>query len=89
MKPRTRKYIKGYRFLSFSTKYKKQLLDKGLNSLKNYSKKEVHKTGDFKEKNDTVSESNDHKVMKQDPIEEVVIPPEKREEILNDLRQLS
>ena len=31
---RTRKYVKGYRFLSFARKYKKQILDKGLDALK-------------------------------------------------------
>ena len=34
IEPRTRKYIKGYGFLSFARKYKKQLLDKGLDSVK-------------------------------------------------------
>ena len=29
IKPRTRKYVKGYGFLSFARKYKKQLMDKG------------------------------------------------------------
>ena len=32
IEPRTRKYVKGYGFLSFATKYKKQLLDKGLDA---------------------------------------------------------
>ena len=32
--PRTRKYIKGYEFLSFARKYRKQLLDTGLAALK-------------------------------------------------------
>ena len=32
VEPRTRKYVKGYGFLSFATKYKKQLLDKGLDA---------------------------------------------------------
>ena len=35
---------KGYGFLSFARKYKKQLLDAGLDSLKTASKKVVHKT---------------------------------------------
>ena len=30
IEPRTRKYVKGYRFLSLARKYKKQLLDVGL-----------------------------------------------------------
>ena len=38
IEPRTRKYIKGYEFLSFARKYKKQLLDTGLDSLKTTSK---------------------------------------------------
>ena len=41
VEPRTRKYVKGYKFLSFSRKYKKQLLDTGLDSLKTASKKVV------------------------------------------------
>ena len=31
---RTRKYVRGYRFLSFARKYKKQLLDTGLDVVK-------------------------------------------------------
>ena len=45
--PRTRKHVKGYRFLSFARKYKKQLFDTGLDSLKTASKKVVHKAGGF------------------------------------------
>ena len=47
IEPRTRKYVKGYGFLSFARKYKKQLLDTGLYSSKTVSKKVVHKTGEF------------------------------------------
>ena len=36
---RTRKYVKAYGFLSFARKYKKQLLDTALDSLKTASKK--------------------------------------------------
>ena len=39
VEPRTRKYIKGCGFLSFARKFKKQLLDTGLDSLKTASKK--------------------------------------------------
>ena len=45
-KPRTRK-CKRYGFLSFVRKYKKHLLDTGLNSSKIASKKVVHKAGEF------------------------------------------
>ena len=34
IEPRTRKYVKGYGLLSFARKYKKQILDKGLNASK-------------------------------------------------------
>ena len=34
-------------FLSFARKYKKQLLDTGLDSLKTASKKVVHKSSEF------------------------------------------
>ena len=46
IEPRTRKYVKGYGFLSFARKYKKQLLDTGLDSVKTASKKVVHKAGE-------------------------------------------
>ena len=42
-----RKYVKGPGFLSFARKYKKQLLDTGLDSVKTASKKVVHKAGEF------------------------------------------
>ena len=89
--PRTRKYVEGYGFLSFATKYiKKQLLDKGLDALKTAYKKVVHKTGEFLGNKiiDAVAESNDDKIVKEEPVEEIIIPPEKREEILNELRQV-
>ena len=98
VEPRTRKYVKGYGYLlfaiNFSDKYRKQLLDTGLGALKTASKKVVHKaaegTCEF-----TGSEIAD-KIVKAKPaidensknIEEVIIPPEKREEILNALRQV-
>ena len=51
VEPRTRKYVRGYGFLSFarnvSKKYKKQLLDTGLDALKTVSQKLVEETGEF------------------------------------------
>ena len=47
IEPRTRKYFKGYEFLTFARKYKKQLLDTRLDSLKTAFKKVVHKTVEF------------------------------------------
>ena len=63
---RARKYIKGYGFLSFARKYKKQLLDTGLDSLKTASKKVFHKAGEFLGNKiaDTITKSSDHKICK-------------------------
>ena len=60
--PRTRKYIKGYGFLSFARKYINQIVDKGLNA----SIKVVDKTGKFiwNEIADAVAKSNDDKIVK-------------------------
>ena len=44
---RTRKYVKGYGFLSFARRQIKKLLDTGLDALKTASRKVVHKTGEF------------------------------------------
>ena len=50
IRPKTRKYVKGYGFLWFAKKYRKQLLDTGLDALKT-TKKVFHKvaeaTGEF------------------------------------------
>ena len=43
IEPRTRKYDKGYVFLSFEKKHEKQLLETGLDASKNV----VHKAGEF------------------------------------------
>ena len=52
IEPGTRKYVKGYGFLSFartfSKKYRKQLLNPGLDALKAASKKVVHKAAEAK-----------------------------------------
>ena len=71
-------------------KYKKELLDTGLDSLKTTSKKVVHKAGEFlgNQIADVVTKSNDDKIVKQEPVEEIIIPLEKRDEILNKLRKV-
>ena len=90
IEPRTRKCFKGYGFLSFARKYKKQLLDTGLDAVKTASRKVVHKAGEFLGNKiaDAVTKSNDDKIVKQEPVEEKIIPPEERDEILNKLRQV-
>ena len=44
---RIRNYVKGYGFLSLARKYKKQVLDTGLDAVKAASKKVVHKAGEY------------------------------------------
>ena len=61
-------------------------MDTGLDA----SKKLVHKAGEFLGNKiaDTVTKSNNDNIEKQEPVEEIIIPPEKREEILNKLRKV-
>ena len=79
----------------------KHLLDTGLHSLKTASKTLIHKaaqaTGEFigNKAGDAVAKLNDDKIVKtkhlidENPgsVEKIIIPPEKREEILNESRQ--
>ena len=68
IEPKTRKYVKGYGFLSFARKYKKQLLDTGIDPLKTVFKKVVHKAGEFLGNKiaDVVTKSNDDKILKKE-----------------------
>ena len=86
IEPRARKYVKGYWFLSFARKYKKRSSDTGLDA----SKRVFHKAGEFigSKIADGVTNSNDDKTVKQEPIEEIIIPPEKTDEILDKLRRV-
>ena len=90
IEPRTRKYVKGYVFLSFAGKYKKQLMGTGPDSVKTVSKKVVYKAGAFLGNKiaDAVTRLNDGKIEKQEHVEEIINPPEKRDEILNILRKV-
>ena len=65
-------------------------MNTGLDSLKTVSKKVVHKAGEFLRNKiaDAVTKSNNDTIRKQEPVEEINIPPDKREEILNESRQL-
>ena len=73
---------------------KKKLLDTGLNSLKIASEKVFHKAAEFLRNKiaDAVTKSEDNKTVKPDEnprnVEEVIIPLEKIEEILNKLRKV-
>ena len=84
--PRTRKYVNGFQFLSFarnvSNKYREQLLDTGLYSIKTASKNVVHITSEFLENKIAyaLAKSYDDITVKIKPVEEIIIPPEKGEE---------
>ena len=66
---------------------KKQLLDTGLDYLKTASKKVVHRAVEFLGNKiaDAVTKSNNDK---EEIVEEIIIPLEKRDEILNKLRKV-
>ena len=85
IKQRTRKFVKGYGFISFARKYKKQFLDTQLDAVKTVSIKVVCKTSDFLG-NEIVypeAKSNADKIVKQKPViyenprnvEKIIIPP--------------
>ena len=65
IEPRIIKYVKRYVFLSFARKYKKQLIDTGLDA----SKKVVYKVVGFSGNKiaDAVTKSNDNNIEKQEP----------------------
>ena len=110
--PRTRKYVRGYGFLSFarklSNKYGKQLSDTanktGLDALKTASQKVVHKAAEAT--GEIILNKITDKIVKPGgclcdnlkpkflpaenlrSVEKIVIPPEKRQEILNELKQV-
>ena len=71
-------------------KHIKKIVDTGLDSLKTASKKVVDKTGEIlgNKMVDAVTGSNDDKMEKQEPVEEIVVPPEERDEMLNKLIQV-
>ena len=102
IEPRFRKYVKGYGFLSFSKKFGnkcgKKLIDTatktGMGAAKIPSKKVVQKTaeatGDLignkvADKITSIGKSKEKPKIKEKP-EEIYIPPEKRQQIIDDLR---
>ena len=73
-------------FYHLQENMKKQLLDKGLDA----SKKVVHKAGEFigNKTADAIIKSGNDKIEKKEPVQEIIIPPEKREEILSKWRKV-
>ena len=90
IEPIIKKVLKDMDFYHLRENIKKQLLNTGLDSLKTAFRKEVHKAGEFigNKIADTVTKSNDDETVKQEPVEEIVIPTEKIDKILNKLRKV-
>ena len=97
--PKFRKYVKGYGVLSFSkkidNKYGKKLMDSatktGLDAAKTTSKRLVQKTAEAT--GDLIGNKIADKITsigkpkeKEKETEEIYIPPEKRQQIIDDLR---
>ena len=80
VEPRAQKYVEGNGFLSFARKYKKQVMDTRLDAVKTTSKKVAHKAGELigNKMADAVTKSNDDKIVKQELIEEIIIPSKKQ-----------
>ena len=99
--PRYRKYVKGYGFLSFARtfgdKYGKKLMDTetktGIDAAKTASKRVVRKTAEATR--DLIGNKITDKIIslgkakskeEEDERQEIYIPPEKRQQIIDDLR---
>ena len=65
-------------------------MDTGLDSLKAASEKVVHKASEFlgNKTADALTKSNNEQIVKWEPIKEIIIPSEGRDEILNKSRQV-
>ena len=100
-KPRYRKYVKGYGFLAFARKFGnkhgKKLMDTatktGMDAAKFASKRVVQKTAGAT--GDLIGNKVDYKINsigkpkekeKTKETEKIYIPPEKRQQIIDDLR---
>ena len=99
---RTKRYVKGCGLLSFgrniANKYGRKLLDTatktGMKALKTATKKVAHKAA--KTRGKLIGNKIANKIEKPKPVpdessrngEEIIIPLEPREEILNELRQV-
>ena len=98
--PKFRKYVKGYGFLPFAKKcgdkYGKKLIDTetktGIDAAKTASKRVVQKTaeatGDLigNKIADKITSIGISKEKTKEKPEEIYIPPEKRQQIIDDLR---
>ena len=102
IEPRLRKYVKGYVFLSFARKFGdkngKKWMDTatktGMDAVKTASKRVVQKTAEatgdlignkIADKITSIGKPKEKPKTKEKP-EEIYIPPEKRQQIIDDLR---
>ena len=93
IEPRTRKYVKRYGFFHSWKIYSKKTVTKKKPATKTVFKKVVHKTA--KRTGESIGNKFADKIVKPKSIyemnsrnfEEIVTPPEKREELLNQLKQ--
>ena len=91
--PRFRKYVKGYGFLSFARKfvdkYGKKLIDMAKTASKRVVQKIAEATGDLignKIADKITSFGKTKSKEKEEERQEIYIPPEKRQQIIDDLR---
>ena len=99
--PKYKKYVKGYGFLSFARKfgdkYGKKLMDTvtktRIDAVKSFSKRVVKKTEEAtgnwmknKTADKTTSLGKTKSKEKEDERQEIYIPPEKRQQIIDELR---
>ena len=65
-------------------------MDTGLDTVKTASKKVVYKAGEFirNKMADKVTKWDNDNIEKKEPAEEIIIPPENRDYILDKLRKL-
>ena len=99
--PKFRKYVQGYSFLSFAKKFKdrygKKLIDTatktGIDAAKTASKRVVQKTAEvtgglignkIADKITSIDKSKEKEKINKP--EEIYIPPEKRQQIIDDLK---
>ena len=84
---RSRKYIKGYGFLSFARKFGDTATKTGIDVAKTASKRVVQKTAEAT--GDLIGNKIVDKITsigKPKETEETYIPPEKRQQIIDDLK---
>ena len=101
IEPKYRKYVQGYGFLSFAKKfgdkYGKKLMDTatkiGIDVAKTASKQAIQKTAEAtrdlignKIADKTTSLGKTKNKEKEDERQEIYIPPEKRQQIIDDLK---